>query len=104
MEKSSGPGGGSGGDDGEEETGASRGYDSAKGTHDNTNEFTLVNSRNIEMKKFTGESNFKLSYLEFNESQREFVGIIGRDGDVLNHTLTWAEQRGDRQIDDDRFA
>ena len=56
------------------------------------------------MKKFTGESNSKMSYLEFNDSQRELVGIKGRDGDILNNILTWAEQKGDKKIEDSMLA
>lgn len=68
--------------------------------HNGSPEFTLVNSRNIEMKRFSGESGSKLTYLEFNESLREFISIKGRDGDVLNRILTWAENQADSTITD----
>ena len=98
--KNNGPGGGDGGDDGDQEEEAHRRSDHSKGSGDGANEFTLVKSRNIEMKRFTGESNSKMFYLEFNDSQRELIGIKGKDGDVLNSILIWAEEKGDRQIDD----
>ena len=89
-------GGGGGGDNGGSGTNGSR-EDGKDNVHD-TNEFTLVNSRNIEMKKFTGEQSCKLTYLEFNDSQRELVGINGRHGIILNKLLTWAEEQGDNTI------
>ena len=52
------------------------------------------------MKKFTGETNSKLSYLEFNDSQRELVAIEGVDGERLNMIFTWAEKQGDKTITD----
>ena len=58
----------------------------------------MVNSRNIEMKKFSGESGSKLTYLEFNENLKEFISIKGRDGDVLNRILTWAENQGEDAV------
>ena len=72
-------------------------------TRNNNQEFSLVNSRNIEIKKFTGEMNSKLSYLEFNDSQRELVAIKGADGDTFNKILTWAEKQGDKAITQDRL-
>ena len=39
-------------------------------------------------------------HLEFNDSQREFVGIKGRHGIVVNKILIWAEQQGDITITD----
>ena len=39
-------------------------------------------------------------YFEFNDSQRELVGIKGRHGTNLNTILTWAEQQGDVIITD----
>ena len=91
--KDNGPGGGGGGDDGDHEGEAHRRSDHDKGYGDGGNEFTLVNPRNIEMKRFTGEPNSKMSYLEFNDSQRELTGIKGKEGDILNSILTWAEQK-----------
>ena len=52
------------------------------------------------MKKFSGESSSKISYMELNDNQRELVSIKGKHGDTLNHILTWAEQRGDKQVTD----
>ena len=100
--KGSGDGGGDDNGDGETET--CRRQDFAKDSCNNGSEFTLVNSRNIEMKRFTGGSNSKMSYLEFNDSQRELVGIKGKDGDVLNSILTWAEQQRGKRIDDTMHA
>lgn len=91
-------GGGGGGDNGG--SGANGSRDDGKDNSYDSNEFTLVNSRNIEMKKFTGEQSCKLTYLEFNDSQREPVGIKGRHGIILNKLLTWAEEQGDNTIID----
>ena len=66
--------------------------------YNNGNELARVNPRNIEVKKFTGESNSKMTHLEFNESKRELAVIKGNDGIVLNMILTWAGQRGDNII------
>ena len=63
-------GGDGGGDDGDADTGVGRRRDDGQDSRSDTNEFTLVNSRNIEMKKFNGEHNCKMIYLEFNDSQR----------------------------------
>lgn len=39
-----------------------------------------------------------MTYLEFIESQGEFISIKGKDGDVLNTILTWAENEGDCEV------
>ena len=101
MYKEGGDHGGDGGDDGGDAgIGTGRERDDGQDNRSDSNEFTLVNSRNIEMKKFSGEHNSKMTYLEFNDSQRELVGIKGRHGIVLNKILTWAEQQGDAIITD----
>lgn len=66
-------------------------------------EFTLVNSRNIELTRFAGESTSKMAHLEFNESQRELGGIKRRNGDILHNILMWAEQRGDTPISNNQL-
>ena len=98
--KGNGDKGGDGGGD-DEGIGIGTGRRRGDGNEDNDHgEFTLVNSRNIEMKKFSGEHNCKMIYLEFNDSQRELVGIKGKHGANLNKILTWAEQQGDTKITD----
>ena len=88
-----------GGDDGDEPRGTTiRNAGGDRDDYNTTGEFTLVNSRNIDMKKFTGDSNCKLTYMEFNENQREVVNIKGTQGEVLKHILTWVEERGDKPI------
>lgn len=92
----SNPGGGDDGGDGVAEV--RNAQDGDREGYSSNLEFTLVNSRNIEIKKFIGDSTSKMTYLEFNESQRELIGIKGKDGLVLNRILTWAEQRGEDNI------
>ena len=76
-------GGNGGGDDGgdeggEVETRENRHQDGSGDLYNANQEFTLVNPRNIEMKIFTEETNSKMSYAEFKDSQRELVGIKER--------------------------
>ena len=59
-------------------------------------EFTLVNSRNIGVKKFSGEPGCKVSCMNVNENQRDLVSIKGKHGDIWNEILTWAERRSDK--------
>ena len=66
-------------------------------------EFTLVNSRNFDVKMFSGESGSKLSYMEFNDNQRELASIKGKHGEILNNVLTWAEKKGDQPIIDNEL-
>ena len=62
IEKGGGDGGG--GDNGGQGTNGSR--EDGKGNGKDNSEFTLVNSRNTEMKQFTGELICKMTCLEFN--------------------------------------
>ena len=96
-------GGGHGGDGEGGEKGTDAQWTEDREAHNHTQEFILVKSWNIDMNKFTGEINFKLSYLEFKDSQRELVAIKGVDGDILNKILTWDERRGDKIITDDQL-
>ena len=57
-----------------------------------------MNSRNIDVKKFSGEPCSKLSCVDVNENQSDLVSIKGKQGDIFNEILTWAERRGDRTI------
>ena len=64
----------------------------------NSVEFALINPRNIEVKKFSGEIGSKMTYLELNDGQRELTSIKGKDGMVLNKILIWAERQGDATL------
>ena len=67
---------------------------------DDYGEFQLVNSRNIEIIKFAGSFGCKITYIDFNDSMRNYIAIKGKDGDILNKLLTAAEKRGDEPITD----
>ena len=91
--------GGSGGcDDGGNQTNTNRNQREEIYGCNNTTEFALVNSRNMELKRFSGESGSKMTYLEFNESQRELISIKGKDGEVRDTILILAENKGDSQV------
>lgn len=101
-EGGNGGGGNGGGDDGDDkQSDAVKGHE---GDRDESSsyvvEFTLVNSRNIEVKKFSGETGSNMSYMEFNENQRELVGIKGTHGLIFNKILIWVGRRGDKTITD----
>ena len=102
----SGDGGNGGGDDGDGRPGAAirrYGEDREDGSA-YIGEFTLVNSRNFDVKRFSPESGSNSCYMEFNDNQREFVNIKGKHGMTFDKVLTWAENRGDRPIIDDISA
>ena len=58
----------------------------------------MVNSRNIEAVKSTGNTGCKFTYIDFNDSLRNYIAITGNDGEVLNTLLIAPENRGDGPI------
>ena len=65
---------------------------------DESSEFQLVNSRNIEIARSAGSPGCKITYIDFNDSMRNYIAIKGKDGEILNKLLTAAERRGDEPI------
>ena len=55
----------------------------------------MVNARNIEVMKLSGNTGCKITYIDFNNSLRNYIAIKGKDGDVLNKVLIAAEKVGD---------
>ena len=83
------------GDDQNENRGRDNTQDEDDKPRDDSMEFQLVKSRNIEIVNLAGSMGCRITYIDSNDSLRNYIVIKGRDGEAFNQLLISAERRDD---------